>query len=245
MGLFAGRLWVFVVGMSAVLGCSEVSNPSGTVEVRFAIKENFEQTPLEGAEICETGTTRCATTDSNGGAKLALPANRRLSYTIENEDYESILLPVLTGTAGGDVSHSMYTEEWLADNFANLDSPYPMTDRGMIHVIFSPRFAGATFELVDATGKAFYKDEEDSWSANLEATTAGGTGRERCCAEGGFVEVVPGEHQVEIGGTAQDCAPESTGGLARSWPGDAPNRFRAPVRAGFSTRIILLCPPSL
>lgn len=169
VGLSAKRLWVFVVGVFSVVGCSEVTNPSEAVEVRLAVKENFD----------------------------------------------------------------------------NLDSPYPMTDRGMIHVIFSPRFAGATLELVDATGQAFYKDEEDNWSADLEATASGGIGRERCCAEGGFVEVVPGEHQVEIGGSAQDCALQSAGALTQGWPGNAPNRFLVPVREGFSTRIVLLCPPPL
>jgi hypothetical protein len=235
MRVLARWLSVFLV-----LGCNEVATGE-TIQVRFSVRENFEQTPLEGAKICLSDTPTCATTDANGGTRLSLPANRKLSYTVETEGYESILYPVVTGMDGGDLPNSVYSNAWLADNFANLQSPYPMTDRGMIHMIITPRIAGATFDLVDATGKPFYKDEADNWSSDLEATTSGGIGIGTCCAAGGFVEVVPGEYLVEIGGTAQDCALSETGALPRGWPGDAPNRFVVPVQEGFSTRTVLSC----
>ena len=242
----ARRLWVFAMAVFPVGACSEIATPPpDTVQLRLAAKENFEQTPLEGAKVCqgEAQPPNCVTTNADGVATLELPANQKLSYTVENEGYESLLYPILTGMAESDAvrESNMFSDAWVADNFAKLQAPYPMTDRGMIHMIIVPRFAGVTFELVDATGKAWYKTEVDDWSPDLEATTGGGIGTERCCAEGGFVEVVPGDYQVEIGGTAQGCILSLYGSLVGGWPGDAPNRALVPVRSGFSTRTVLLC----
>jgi len=245
MRVLAKWLWVFALPAFPVGGCSELTHPPDTVQVRVSVKENFEQTSLEDATICQTETEppNCETTNADGVATLELPANQKVSYTVEKEGYESLLYPVLTGMAGADPNRgsSMYSDAWLADNFDNLQSDYPMKDRGMILMLITPRFAGVTFELVDATGTAFYKSEVDNWSPDLEATTSGGIGRERCCAEGGFVDVVPGEYQVEIDGTAQGCILGSLDGLVEGWPGDAPNRVQVPVREGFSTRTVLSC----
>ena len=59
----------------------------------------------------------------------------------------------------------------------------------------TPGFAGVTFELVNATGQAYYYDEARNWSTALTETTDQGWG--------GFVEVSPGDRfQVIYGGTA-------------------------------------------
>jgi len=240
-------LWVFALPAFPVGGCNEVTPPPDTVQVRFSVHDLLdEQATLEGATICQTETEppNCVTTSADGVATLELPANQKVSYTVEKEGYESLLYPVLTGMAGVEYNRGSWhlSNAWLADAFANLRSDYPMTDKGMIHVVIAPRFAGVTLDLVDATGKAWYKDEVDNWSASLQATTSGGIALvERFTSDGGFVEVVPGEHQVEIGGTALGCILGSGDGLVLGWPGDAPNRVLVPVRAGFSTRTAVAC----
>jgi len=245
MRALARWLWVFALLVSPLGGCNEVTPPPETVQARIAVKDNFEQTPLEGAKICQTETEppKCVTTNADGVGTLELPANQRVSYTVEKEGYESLLYPLLTGMAGvdTDLTASVLSDAWVADAFANLQSDYPMTDRGMIHVVIAPRFAGVTLALVNATGKSWYKDEVDNWSPDLEATTSGGIGLEQFVADGGFVDVVPGKYQVEIGGTAQGCILAFQGGAVRGWPGDAPNRVLVPVRAGFSTRTPVGC----
>ena len=61
--------------------------------------------------------------------------------------------------------------------------------------MFVVAFAGATFDLGDATGQVFYYDDQGNWDADLTATTTYGGG-----PWGGFTEVSPSVVQVEIGG---------------------------------------------
>lgn len=96
--------------------------------------------------------------------------------------------------------------------------PYPFGPDGVISLAASSLREGAKYDLIDETATPFYTDEQQENTLGLTATTS--TGR------GGFFEVAPGEHQIEFGGTATNCAP----GIA--WPGDAANRIRVPVRAG-------------
>ena len=231
-------------GACFIGGCSDVDAPLDRVEVQVLVKDSFEQTGLEGAQVCEMGTAvpNCETTDTSGAATLRLPANQELSYSVEKEAYGSILYPVVTGSTSANLDSNMWSDESLTNVFTDLRSPYPFSNTGAIGLIITPRFAGATFELVNATGTSFYEDEEDNWRLDLEGTTLGGTGRRTAFGVGGFVEVPPGTFQVEIGGTAQDCAISVVGGAQRGWPGDAPNRVRVPVREGFFTRVVLLCP---
>ena len=84
-----------------------------------------------------------------------------------------------------------------------------------------------TFDLVDETARGFYADEEGSWSLDATATTSTGLG--------GFVEVPPGEYQVEVGGTATICAP------VIAWSGDAANRIKVPVKVGSVTIANMNC----
>ena len=239
-----GRLvWVrlFALGAVALVGCQNVVR---TMDVQLVVAG--EEKPLEGAEICETGTANCETTDGNGIATLALRANRELSHTVEKEGYGSLLYPVVTGmvATSAELDSNMNTDEWLTENLANLQSSYPFVDTGMILVVIIPRFAGATLRLLNATGSevSYYKDEEGNWRSDLQATTSGGTGRASGFATGGFVEVGAGVVQVEIGGTAQGCALDSrSGGTLRGWPGDAPNTIRVPVQNGFETRAVVNC----
>jgi hypothetical protein len=237
--------WVVSLPVFLLGGCQEVATSPGSVEIRLVVKDSLDQTPLEDAQICEEETGRCVPSDASGFATFELPANREVSFTVEKEGYGPILYPVATGVDGtsANLDCNMGPDAWLADTLANLESSYPLRDTGMILVVIIPRFAGVTLELVDATGKAFYKDEEDNFSLDLEATTAGGFGREQGFAEGGFVEVGPGEFQLEIGGTASDCALFESGGTRRGWPGDVPNTIRMPVREGFQTRAVVSCPP--
>jgi hypothetical protein len=237
MRLIVRAVWVFALWVFAIGGCSEVAAVD-TVQVRIVVAG--EEGPLEGALVCQTGTTNCVTTDAIGDATLGqLPANEKLSYTVEKQGYGSLLYPIVTGSSGTSASldSNMITDEVLTQQLANLDSFYPLRDTGGIRVIITPRFAGATFRLLNATGKAWYSDEEGNMSSELEATTSG----EGCCGSGGFIEVGPGVFQIEIGGTAESCTLSTSFGTARGWPGDEVNRIEVPVREGFFTRAVLVC----
>ena len=238
------RLWVFALAVFAIAGCNEVTTPPDTAEVRLAVSGHVagEEIALESAKVCQTETEppKCVTTDANGSARLTVPVNQQLSYTVEKEGYASLLYPVVTAATSANLDSNMDTNEALAQQFTNLDSPYPPRDTGVIRIVFVPQFAGATVRLVDATGTAWYRDEEENWNPDLEATTEG----EGCCGAGGFVEVGPGVFQVEIGGTARSCALSSVSGTLRGWPGEGPNMVRVPVQKGFETRVVVSCPVS-
>ena len=87
--------------------------------------------------------------------------------------------------------------------------------------------AGVTYDLIDGTGKQWYKEEDWNVTLELNATTSVG--------QGGFAEVSPGEYQVEFGGAATDCTP------SLAWPGNAPNRVKVPVKDGHLTFATMEC----
>jgi hypothetical protein len=221
-------------------GCNEVTTPD-TVQVREAVIDALDQTPIEGATMCSTEAPVCATSDGSGLATLVLPSDQRVSYIIEKEGYGSVLTPVVTPKDATvvDGTTPMELDEWLADNFTNLQSDYPLEDKGAIQVRILNRFAGSTFELLGATGTRFYTDEEGNWRLDLEATTSGADRRDRTA--GGFVDVGPGTFQIEIGGTTGGCGPLVLNGARFAWPGDSENRFEVPVQAGVFTRVFVSC----
>ena len=119
------------------------------------------------------------------------------------------------------------TEQYIAEMHSRVMSPYPMRGTGAVWVIFDPPLAGATVELDAATGVRFYLDEESNWYPDLTATTARG--------RGGVTEVTPGEVQVNVRGTADNCS------IAFGWPSHGENSVRLPVREGYVTAVNMRC----
>jgi hypothetical protein len=229
-----------------VVGCNDVAG-STTATLDMTILDTRqgqplgEGPPLEGVELCQAETRNCDLSDSLGRVSIQVPMNEEISYTLEKEEYASYLL--------ADVSGGELNTLYQVFNLPNarerarqyeperLDSPYPMRFTGTIVVETIPPLAGVTFALVGATGKAFYVDEEDNWRLDLTATTCGGSSRGR----GGFVEVTPGEYQVELGGTAEGCVRQTWG-----WPGDRDNSVRLPVQENHTSYVVMTCgvPPT-
>jgi hypothetical protein len=195
-------------------------------------EEAGERVPLEGARLCETDTTNCDLADGNGAVTIDLPLGREYSYTLEKEGYGSNLVADLVqSSAGGGYGYdwTMGTDQVYKEQHDRVMSPYPMRGTGTILVQLSPQFSGATYELVDATGEAFYSDEEGLWSLDLSETTSRG--------RGGFVEVSPGDDfQINFGGQARRCVSSPFG-----WPGNVDNSVRFPVREGHLTYIEVRC----
>jgi hypothetical protein len=228
--------WVVV----RIVGCADVDSTGGsgdsdTTQLVLSIGEGLGKLPLvglpplEGVALCETDTPNCTTTDASGTATLELPANESVSWTLEREGYASQLTPAVTDGAFDPSQHwQMVTDEWMADLHERLMSTYPLTDRAMVWFFTVPPFPGVTFDLIDATGKQVYADEGGIFHLDREATTSFG--------QGGFLEVVSGEFEVEVGGTAERCGPFA------AWPGSTSNRFTIPARAGYVTVAGFQCP---
>ena len=254
-----GFLCVCALGLMPLIGCSETAGTGGsggsagdggtggmggdggsggmggTVEFSLTTYEGDGWElgpPLEGVEVCETGTTNCTTSDVNGQARLSLPANREISYTLMKEGH----MPWIAGDVTDETfQHEglptlpMYPNEQIADFAQSNMIPYPLTGGALLLHMNPLRTAGVTYDLVDATGLEYYVDDdaERTLRLDLTATTSDGFG--------GSWEVPPGDHQVEFGGVATNCT------VALAWPGDAPNRVKVPVKVGFFTLASMNC----
>ena len=252
MRWFASLVLVVALG---VMGCSETSGTGGsagdggsggdggdggsgaTATLSVFLFESLVEggiQPLEGARLCETDTTNCATTDAAGNAAIRLQVGDEISYTIEKPGYVKGLRADILAIEGSYVPSSVSTDVQMEARFEPLMSPYPMQGTGTILAqAFSDKLgvqpiSGATFELVGSAGKAFYVDDDGGWTRDLTTTTSEGSG--------GFVEVGPGEHELRVGGAVQSCE------VLRGWPSDSANTMRVPVRAGFMTITRFFCP---
>jgi hypothetical protein len=185
---------------------------------------------LEGAQLCQTATINCALSDSRGRVTIHLPIGEESSFTLEMEGYASYLVPIVL-TAEVAEEFGMASDRLMVARHEGATCQYPMIETGSILVSFvTSAFAGATFDLVDATGKPYYVDEEGNWRPDLTATTSRGSG--------GFCEVPPGnEFEIELGGTAEDCHP------SWAWPSEAENAVRFPVEENYLTYLSVSCPP--
>jgi hypothetical protein len=183
----------------------------------FSWEDTIGGPPLEGVELCETDTDNCDTTDGNGEATIPLPLNQEISYTLSKDGFAPYLIADVL-TAGRATSFPMLSDQ-LAEELSDIMmTPYPWMG-GAIALTPFPRMAGVTFDLVDAAAETFYHDEAGIPNPDLTATTSDG--------RGGFVEVSPGEYEVEFGGTATTCT------LNFGWPADAANRIKLPVEVGY------------
>ena len=239
-----GFLCAIALGVVPLVGCNDTAGDGGsggsagtggagganTATVTI-LASGFEVPqgstgPLEGVQICETGTTNCVMTDADGIGELELPVDQESSFTLDKEGYGSYLASVVIPAEGAIVARGMAPDARLEDMYGRVMSPYPPEGTGTTFIELR-NVAGATFELVGTTGKAFYRDEEMNWSLDLTATTSDGSG--------GFVEVSPGEYQMDIGGTAENCV------LLQGWPGDSENSVRVAVREGYLSTARLEC----
>ena len=183
--------------------------------------------PLEGVEICVVETDDCVLTDADGSATSEVPVGQELSVTLEKEGFMPYLIPFVVPEAPPPFTLGMGSLERFEFLYGLVMSPYPPEGTGSIVIVVEPPLAGRTFDLGDATSKAFYYDEQGNWDADLTETTSWGWG--------GFTEVGPGEVQVEFGGTAEGCV-GTTG-----WPGNVENSIRMPIRAGYNNQISVSC----
>lgn len=223
-------------------GCNDVTvATTGALTLFIGNRPAPEQEliALEGVRLCETDTPNCKLSDTRGRATIELPLNQKYSYTLEKAEYASYhVADIVPSSAalGYGYSWHLASNEQMASRHDSVMSFYPMRGTGTILIQVNPQFAGATFELIDATGKAFYADDDEdrTWRTDLAATTSTGIG--------GFTEVSPGEFKIKVGGSAQDCVTDRPEGFGLGWPSDEPDTIIVPVRAGYINRASVRCP---
>ncbi len=184
--------------------------------------------PVEGMEICRLETTDCVVTDPDGYATVKGFADEEVAFTMKKEGFGSYIYTYTMRASGPPLPLGNATESRFEEMFELVMSPYPMeAGAGALWVSGSPE--GAVLNLVGATGKPFYAadDGKQTWSTDFTAATPQGGG--------GFVEVAPGEYQVEVSGTSENCVP------ARGWPGASANTVRMPVREGYLSSARMDC----
>ncbi|MBT8469239.1 MAG: hypothetical protein KJN97_10875 [Deltaproteobacteria bacterium] len=204
--------------------------------------------PIQGARVCELDSDNCVTSDTDGNAVIDLPARQETGFTIEKEGYGSWLYANVTDENFFQYGDRPYTialmsNEQLAVIANDLQTPYPWQGGVALFQRWYPT-VGVKFVPVgptaDLVGPAFYLDVAAmTYRLELNATTSGLETGEMPLGQGGFVEVEPGVHQFELTGDMEGCYVTSWG-----WPGDAPNRFRIPVREGYRTYGSIRCEDS-
>ncbi|MBW2720562.1 MAG: hypothetical protein JRD94_19115 [Deltaproteobacteria bacterium] len=180
-----GFLCSCALGLAPVVGCGETTGDGGsggsagnggmggdggdggantaTVIVHASGFEPPQGTtgPLEGVQVCETGTTNCVMT-----------GDQETSVTLDKEGRGSYLHSVIIPAEGAIVTQGLALDARLEDMYGRVMSPYPPEGAGTAFVDLR-NVAGATFELVGTTGKAFYRDEELNWSLDQDACSRG------------------------------------------------------------------------
>lgn len=206
------------------------------------------EVPLEGVEVCQLDADNCVTTDSEGLAEIFFPRDgKEIVFTIVHEGYGRWLVSNVVDETfpelwplDSPVRFPLYTHEYLEAIAAQVEVSYPW-EKGMAALGRWPPQREVKFIPVgptaDEVGAAFYFDD-DTIRYSLEA---GATGifsaiNDFPLSQGGFAEVTAGVHQFELSVEAGDCTQASW-----SWPGDAPNRFRIPVLAGYTTYGSMRC----
>jgi hypothetical protein len=240
---FAMRLsssnWFYVGALLAMVGCNnEVTTPT-TAPLALIVStwdpEAEALVPVEGVQLCELATINCQRSDAKGRATIQVPFGEEINWTLTKEGYTSWLVADVIPATGVEIDWP--TGLVPVEQYQRLDSPYPMRGMGRVAFELDPPIAGATAELVGATGKQYYEDDDESrpcescgsWSLDLTETTSVG--------RGGFVEVGPGEFQLKFGGSGQTCR------LKLGLPGDTGNSVRFQVREGYASFVAMYCPP--
>jgi hypothetical protein len=234
--------------------------PTGTIYYEFLDPDGD---PIEGVESCVTyaDTTEEVCDTSNAEGKLQRErarADEEYTLSHEKEGYEGSLGGGLIGENGFGTSFcpstiysnwTLYPDDDLERQAlaAQLETPYPWQGGIVALFVVSPNsgagLGGVSFVPVGSTadqvGHAFYYDAAtQQYSLDLEETTAVASPGALPLNQGGFVEVTPGVQEFEVIGAVGDCY-----GPGFGWPGDAPNRIRVPVRAGFRTGGNVQCDP--
>lgn len=223
--------WIFAfASLVLVVGCEDVFDAGVPLELRI----DSQSGPLEGVRVCE-GDTNCDVSDADGEVTLGVPFGREIFYTLEKEGHDSLLFAQIIPEDGFSAVWYLQTDGEIAPFYDEMMSPYPRRGTGQIQIFLDPAIAGVTVDLLGATGEGYYEvypwDPPPHVDPELEATTSSGSA--------GFVEVTPGDFQVQLGGTAQRCAPFT------AWPDEVENRVRVRVREGHNSIVIIRCPPVL
>jgi len=183
---------------------------------------------LEGVNVCEDRTENCVLTDDSGSATIMLPADRAIGYTMTKAGYISYLVWDVTDETFPSLSSNwpMFTEAQIEGLAAQAEIEYPL--QGSFLVFGAVPFrAGVTFELVGETAKSYYNDDDGVPQLALTETTSDG--------RGGFVDIPPGEHEVEFGGAVANCTPS----IAPD--SNTPNRVTVTIREGYHTYASMNC----
>lgn len=227
-------------GAAGTGGDGGSAGAGGTVETGELLITTWETAsdgdvagPLPGVEVCEFDTANCVVSDDRGFATLQLPVEQDIMVSVESDGRGPLLgvdvvaADELTITSFFPLPESLLAEAWEPIGFS-----YPLEEgTGTAFLSINPQLGattpGATFELLGDSARAYYIDVDGNYDPDLEVTSATGVGS--------FFELAPGEHQIRIGGTAENCT------VWRGWEGDSPNTIRFPVRAGYSTALRVWC----
>ncbi|MEM9728264.1 MAG: hypothetical protein AAF997_06750 [Myxococcota bacterium] len=232
---------IAILALVSCIACGD--DDSGPTDVSLTLTVlDFVPTPpyppVEGATVCLLGTEDCGVTDADGQAELQVPGESEISLTVTKEDYQAGLA-VMT-TEDGPLTREMTTLTLALTETLGvlLDTPVPPVGTGALSIsaINTPTIdgmggvPGITFTITSGDGKRFYFD------GSLPSLDASETSLP--IGSGGYVELSPGEYDVEVGGNVDGCE------IWSGWEGSSDNVLRTPIELGHITYLYLLCESS-
>ena len=235
----APTVWLIALAFTATVGACDDGEPNGlllTGIVRELDLETFSaEDPIADVQVCQFASNNCTVSDSVGEYALPLLFDREVQVSYEKSGFGAVLIAYRTEREDIRSDALLATDAALSEFATDLGVVYPPTDSGWITAtVFrgAPeddlRLEGAALSLIGSDGVGFYLDQGGMPDTSLLATGNSGTG--------GFVSVEPVEVTLEVRGSAVNCS------SGQSWVADGTNRFRLPVREGFSTQTIVSCP---
>ena len=234
-----------ILVLIALTACKDLAPPTCTEGESSACFRGVFRTlvgsPIEGVEICtpDLPEVACTTTDAEGGWKIpGLPKDTDVIVTASHPDYVPSLFAQHT---------SMSWYEWykvgvptgIADSNANRLDIEPDPDRGSLLFLTweglnldgvdTPNVPGVRME-VDGSGQPFYGNALQLADPDRIDTSSSGSG--------GVLNARPGTLRVRFEGAEGRCAQEPMFHPQAESGGWIP----APIRAGWTTAIDVICP---
>jgi hypothetical protein len=197
-----------------------------------------ETIPIVGANVCvhEHPEIDCATTGVDGSFALDLPANQELAVTIRAPGMASAVIGVQTATSNLlNWNVSLDKAEMIQARYRAFGANFPDEVTGFIRARGDAPgdkrsgMEGLTMTIVLGSGKGpFYFDADSSPSPSRTSTSTWGAAV--------FANVTPGIVEILFSPESVSCVPSASG-----WAGQASNRVRVPVLAGYETHVSLRC----
>ena len=236
----SGPILAMMLAAALMTGCETEVEEGDTIELSAVIKQaTLQNDPWEGVEGCVADTDNCATSDSDGLLALDVAASSDVELVLTGD---ADFYPHVIGFGTGDSDDEFALNAALESNFklqmdrvdVVLDTEI---DRDKGFLLLNARnargdmdadVAGVTATISPDSGtQVLYSDEMGLISDDTQTSSHG---------QVAVFELPIGSYTLTLSHATRTCT------AWVSWPGDADNQVRVPIREGHVTQASAACP---